>query len=224
MITFLDIPALQFSVFWLAEIILQTRIFALYGSKRLAVVNGLVFGLEIAAMIGLWYEALVLRPPMLLAQLESQSDYHSPDIGAYPAFYWLPGIVFELWLAALALRKLRPQVLKHDLLSVIVRDSIRYFLLIAIVMVVHVVATMKGLGLYVVPFVIAGQTIGGSRLVLHLRQAYFRSHDFEVSKPGGISFAVRRTTGVPVPRSRFADETFYVQENPSDNEFMEEAL
>ncbi|EJD44904.1 hypothetical protein AURDEDRAFT_166087 [Auricularia subglabra TFB-10046 SS5] len=211
-VIWIGVPGLQFSVFWVVEVVLQTRIFALYRSWRLAILNMVIFALEIPAMVVLWLFSYTPRP--VAAYASQMDEIRSTSLRYnYFALYWLPGIAFELWLATLAIRKLRPQVLKNDLLSVIVHDSIRYFLLVAVVMVLHVVATFRSFGDYAVPFVIAGQTIGGSRLVLHLRRAYFLRHDSDVN----VSFAVRMTS-VPVARNRFVDESFYVQEHLIDKE------
>lgn len=214
-ITFQVVPALQFSVFWAVELVLQSRIFALYGNdRRIAIFNGVLFAFEIAAMIGLWYHL----PATCYGDLSNSELMGGISLGCNQfALYWLPGIGFELWLAILACVKLRPQVLKHDLLSVMVHDSVRYFFLIAIAMVAHIITALKGFGDNAIPFVIAGVTIGGSRLVLHLRRAYFRGHDASLSD---ISMALR-TIEVPTPNGRFVDETFYVQETLSDDGFSD---
>ncbi|EJD44902.1 hypothetical protein AURDEDRAFT_166085 [Auricularia subglabra TFB-10046 SS5] len=218
-VIFVGAPVLQFSVFWVVEVILQTRIFALYDSRRLAIVNGALFVLEIMAMLLLWN---------YIPAIWSFPEYHDdlwtleePIIQgcSYLPLYWLPGIVFELWLAGLAIAQLRRKVPRDGLLAVMVRDSVRYFFLIAIVMVVHIVTSFSHIGAYGIPFVIAGQTIGGSRIVLHLRRAYFKGRDFDMTKMTQIdlpSSAARRAKGVTRSRSRFADETFCVQEESDD--------
>ncbi|EJD44909.1 hypothetical protein AURDEDRAFT_166091 [Auricularia subglabra TFB-10046 SS5] len=219
---FSAVPALQFSIFWAVELVLQSRIFALYGNRRLlAAFNGFLFSLEIAAMIALWCYLPATCYGELPKQVAELMDGAAMQCDTF-ALYWIPGIAFELWLAALAFRKLRPQILQHDLLTVMVHDSIRYFFLIAAVMVVHIISAFKGVGDYAIPFVIAGMTIGGSRLVLHLRRAYYRSHGRGAGASPPNILATVRMIGTPVPNSRFADETFYVEENLGGDKFSEE--
>lgn len=213
-VAFLGIPCLQFGIFWVVEVILQTRIFALYGSKRLAILNGVLFAAEIAGMLLLWHYMPAYCYFPQFYQPEELWDPSEPVFQCgFLGLYWIPGIAFELWLAGLAAAKLRPRILKHDLLTVIVHDSIKYFIVIALVMIVHVVSAFKGIGRYAIPFVVAGQTIGGSRLVLHLRKAFYEGpnrNQTGVSRPNA-TFAFL-TQDDPPPRHRLVDQSFYVQD------------
>ncbi|KZV86115.1 hypothetical protein EXIGLDRAFT_231278 [Exidia glandulosa HHB12029] len=70
-------PITQFAVFWTVEVILQTRIYALYGSRRLAIINGFMFAIEIGVMLVLW----LFRPAVNCLD----------ECASVVPFYWLPG-------------------------------------------------------------------------------------------------------------------------------------
>lgn len=201
-------PLLQFTTFWFVEIILQLRVHAILG-KRFARFNASLFIVTVCSMIALWADWSTAprgcdqhfpAPPGDFSALANSPA----ELGCsmFP-LYWVPGLLYELWLVALALMHLRRRVLKNEILSVIIQDSVMYFLLIAAVMLVHVSLSFIGLGRYAVSFVIASQTIGGSRVVLHLRKRYYRTSEL---LPGSIS----SPTGLLAFRSALslADETF----------------
>ncbi|EJD50385.1 hypothetical protein AURDEDRAFT_160288 [Auricularia subglabra TFB-10046 SS5] len=208
-------PALQYLIFWTVEVIMQMRVFALYKSRALAVTNGVFFFCEILAMILMW----LMSPYMLGSANRSRSGDRIPALASggtnlvihsVALIYWTPGMAFELWLAALAVVKMRRKVLKHELLGVLLSDSLVYFLMITMFMVLHVVLSMYQHGNYAVPFVIVGETVGGSRLVLHLRKAYWVRRDGAsagASQPN-ISFALPVQTHA-AHSSRVVDESFY---------------
>lgn len=110
--------AFLFALFFVVEVILQIRIFALYSSKWLARVNAAVFVVEMVLMNVLWVQ---YKPK----NCSTDSDDH-PALQECPSapLYWVPGIAFEIWLSGLALAKLRPSLLHEDILSVMVHDSI----------------------------------------------------------------------------------------------------
>ncbi|KZV78612.1 hypothetical protein EXIGLDRAFT_847356 [Exidia glandulosa HHB12029] len=186
-------PLSQFALFWAVEIILQCRIYALYGSRRLAIINGVFFVLEQVLMIVLW----------LFIPVRNCTGQLATEVGVgcvLMPIYWVPALAFELWLAFLAFRKLKFSGWGRDLFSVVVQDSVIYFALIAIVMIIHLASAFHTLDGFVLPFLVAGQTIGGSRLVLQLRKAYYEG-------PNNTSAsAVRaRKRGL----STLVDESFY---------------
>ncbi|EJD50388.1 hypothetical protein AURDEDRAFT_160291 [Auricularia subglabra TFB-10046 SS5] len=224
MLSYRLIPVFQFLIFWLVEVVMQMRIYALYQSRPLAVANGVLFFAEIAAMILMWqwspitigasgdeWDLIAVQPPYAATYLE-----------AYPQvslIYWTPGIALELWLAALAVGKMQRKVLKRDLLRSLVNDSLRYFLMMAILVELHVVLSFYQHGSYAVPFVIVGETVGGSRLVLHLRKAYYGrwEHGTGETLPA-VSFAFLKGESAPpepeysrftVRAGRMIDESFY---------------
>ncbi|KZV86114.1 hypothetical protein EXIGLDRAFT_774942 [Exidia glandulosa HHB12029] len=188
---YLFTPLSQFAVFWAVEIILQCRIYALYRSRRLAILNAALFIVELAIMIVLWF-----FNPFFNCAIASESKY----CGYIIPIYWIPAIIFELWLAALAFRKLQFGW-GGDLFTVVVQDSIKYFALIAMVMIVHFVCAFYLVDGFVLSFLVAGQTIGGSRLVLQLRKAYYEGPNGAGTTLGDLR--VRR--GI----STLVDESFY---------------
>lgn len=207
---FVRVP--QLAVFWTVEVILQTRIYAVYGSRRLAAFNAMIFILEIIFMI-------------LLSVYFSIPT--SDGFGARP-MYIIPGLVFELWLAGLAAAKLKARTRSWELITVVVTDSIIYFFLIAVTMLLYFI--MGNLPLtepteyadidleaLVWPFMVASQSIGASRLFLHLRKEYYRQHE-STSGIHGASLVAFRGGSVLRPQQRgfmssLVDEAFY-EPNP----------
>ncbi|EJD50386.1 hypothetical protein AURDEDRAFT_160289 [Auricularia subglabra TFB-10046 SS5] len=206
-------PALHYLIFWIVAVIMQMRIFALYKSRALALINGALFFAGVLAMSLIW--SFNTLPPVCFEDDASQSFGTSEAtwglLSAVQALiYWAPGVAFELWLAALAAVKMRRRVLKTDLLGVLLNDSLIYFLMVSALMVMHLVLSMHRAGSHAAPFVIAGETIAGSRLVIHLRKAYYAKRDGAsagASQPD-ISFAMP-TQNVAASSRRVVDESFY---------------
>ncbi|KZV86113.1 hypothetical protein EXIGLDRAFT_841012 [Exidia glandulosa HHB12029] len=190
-------PLFQFAVFWVVEVILQCRIHALYGSWMLATFNAVFFLGELAAMFFLW----ILHPDFSESCAEGTILLSPTSCGYSVPVYWIPAIVFELWLAALAFRKLGSSW-GSDLFTLVVQDSIKYFALVAVVMVAHFVSAFYQVDGLVLSFLVAGQTIGGSRLVLQLRKAYYEGPD----NGHGTTLAAG---GVRRGISTIVDESFY---------------
>lgn len=209
------VPVLQFIIFWLVEVTMQMRIFALYNIPMLAAANGVLFSAEVTAMVLMWRWS----PDTIGASGDTwdliavQPYYAETFLEVYPQIsllYWTPGIAFELWLAGLAVAKMRRKVLKRDLLGSLINDSLKYFLMMAVLIELHVVLSFYQHGSYAVPFVIAGETVGGSRLILHLRKAYYGR------KVGGTSHILQQDISFAVSakfstdsRRRLVDDSFY---------------
>lgn len=217
--SYLLAPALQFPVFWLVEVAMQMRIFALYNSRLLAAFNGALFVVEMAVMAYLWRDTrragvqaagtnfeVIGSPSFPPSQF---TDMHESAFTAAWPLYWTPAIAFELWLATLAVAKLRRKLMKRELVHVILRDSLLYFLMIAAFLILHAVLGSHNLGAYAVPFVIVGETVGGSRLILHLRKAYYGRPELATTATHpNISFAM--PVQISSLRSRrVVDESFY---------------
>ncbi|KZV85834.1 hypothetical protein EXIGLDRAFT_236582 [Exidia glandulosa HHB12029] len=157
-------PALDFALLWIVEVILQLRVHALYGSPRLAALNIFIFAMEVVLMLSLWLGWPILCSPLIFfglfddgsgdlgGTLTSSDDggnhlflsianwdsaCPNGSQGAIVPLYWIPAIIYELWLVGLALAKLRPRLRKHDIITPLVNDSIMYFVIIAVVMGAH---------------------------------------------------------------------------------------
>ncbi|EJD44871.1 hypothetical protein AURDEDRAFT_166053 [Auricularia subglabra TFB-10046 SS5] len=221
--------AFLFALFFVVEVILQMRISALYSSRWLARVNAVIFVLEMVVMNVLWVQ---YKPGHCSTERE---DLLTPQECASAPLYWIPGIAFEIWLSGLALAKLRPRLLREDILSVMVHDRqvcVKYFCLITSMTMAHIamvrvlnlstlhlmpLQTVHGLGASWTPFVIASLSIGGSRIVLHLRKAYFRLPRGGTSASRlNVSFAVQPAGRSALSRSMM-DESFYVEEESRDD-------
>ncbi|KZV99655.1 hypothetical protein EXIGLDRAFT_762523 [Exidia glandulosa HHB12029] len=144
---------LWFIVFWTIDIMLQMRIYALYRNNRLAIFNGAMFILGVVAMLTLTYVFSPLtcgKGTLVPGQCPGGIDVALKTV---PAF-WIPALAFELWLAALALHKLTRSVLRKNLLSTMVHDSIKYFALIAIGISAHLALSFYNVGDYAIPCVL----------------------------------------------------------------------
>ncbi|KZW03524.1 hypothetical protein EXIGLDRAFT_721739, partial [Exidia glandulosa HHB12029] len=175
----------QFALFYLVEIALQMRIYAIYmRSRRLALFNAALFTAEIGTMLYLWWLSGCRTETMN----DAWGSYRSRPVTAcaetsgFP-WYWVPAAVFEIWLASLAVYKVIQRIpretFKSDILSVVLKDSVLYFCMITVVLCIHLISSSIEplyfqLGIH---FVSAGLTVGGSRLILHLRRTYYRRLD-----------------------------------------------
>jgi len=168
------------------EVVLQLRIFAMYNrNKTLATVNLVFFALEIVAMltiynVGITFGTTLATPAGVTGCWGFTTNYLFS--------IWFPGLAFECWLAGLAVWKAvdrsRKGVMvngqKVDLLSLLIRDSVIYFFLIAAGLASNAIiwlASTSAVDAVVVPLAHASMIVGGSRLFLNLREAYYVSRD-----------------------------------------------
>ncbi|KZV96309.1 hypothetical protein EXIGLDRAFT_817206 [Exidia glandulosa HHB12029] len=101
----------------------------------------------------------------------------------------------------------------------ILHDSIKYFVLISTTCAVLWNLTRGqsfcGLGDLAIPFVMASHTVGGSRLILHLRETYYDRLDPSMdSKNAALSFAIEEIQQQAPPFVRsIVDASFFVPEH-----------
>ncbi|EJD38723.1 hypothetical protein AURDEDRAFT_187670 [Auricularia subglabra TFB-10046 SS5] len=195
---------LGFGLVFSVQIILQTRIYVLYTYKRIAVLNAALFVGEIVLVLYLWGSRRPFR------------CYSAPQCDQVYPIFWIPSILFEAWIGALAfykflLRLRTPRPMDGlDILTVFLRDSVMHYALVIFgVVIFHI------MGKYADSesgFLQASVFIAGSRLVLHLRAAYYRhqdeQHDPDADGGGTDSQLVFRKAG-PGHVSRVLDETFW---------------
>ncbi|KAF7979487.1 hypothetical protein HWV62_42325 [Athelia sp. TMB] len=163
-----------------AEIILQLRIYALYFlNKKVMFFVGSFFVLSLAAAGTIM--GLVLSNFSTNAETIAGLNFCMPsDVPRYIYAYWIPIITFESLLCGMAILRAVQGFRHHEpsfisgtrLITILLRDSIVYFLIIFLTYLVNLLLWSTGiLGLIEVPvgFTMAMSCVMGSRLVLNVR-------------------------------------------------------
>ncbi|KAI0362680.1 hypothetical protein OH77DRAFT_1515869 [Trametes cingulata] len=186
-----------------SSLILQLRIYAIYNrNRRLAIVNAVFFFLEnLSSAIVFNYNVaggtILATPPGVIGcyGILSSSVFS----------IWLPALAFELWLVFLAMWKAyqrhREQIVVNgrrlDLLSVLIRDNVIYFVVIALGLLINAIiwfAAPSGLAPAAVALSQTSMIISGSRLFLNLFEAYGRSLRSGVFTTTGVSTTQQQST------------------------------
>ncbi|EJD38888.1 hypothetical protein AURDEDRAFT_172039 [Auricularia subglabra TFB-10046 SS5] len=174
----------------LVQMILQLRIYAMYErSRKLLYVNGSLFLLEIATTV------------ILMVKLLNDGQYVSAPgwiIGScygthksYIWMVWIPALMFESYLAALAVAKLLREPAPTwsrgtSLLRLMVRDSVVYFIFIVSTVALNAIMfAVKPIfpGVAISGIVDAASSIGGTRLILSLRTTAWNLPDLSTVDP-----------------------------------------
>ncbi|KAG6373875.1 hypothetical protein JVT61DRAFT_6028 [Boletus reticuloceps] len=175
-------------ILFTVEVVLQLRIFAMYNrNKTLATVNLVFFAMEIVAMlttynIGITFGTTLATPAGITGCWGFTTSY------LFSIWFPRKSLAFECWLAGLAVWKAvdrsRKGVMvngqKVDLLALLIRDSVIYFFLIAAGLASNAfiwLTSTSAVVSIVVPIAHASMIVGGSRLFLNLREAYYVSID-----------------------------------------------
>jgi len=167
-------------VIWSMQLMMMSRIFALYPQSRKVLILVLAcFISQVAAtstVLALAIHTFVVPPRFHIC-----APHRVPK---YFCALWIPIILFEILLFALSLnawiahlrrtRRLKP-LQSHDLVSILVRDSVAYFFVILVAYIANAVSYLvlpvwnqlpDGLSL-------ASTCVIGCRLMLNLREAYY---------------------------------------------------
>jgi len=192
---------------WSVEIMMQIRIFALYGrSKKVAVFNGCFFMLTIIAFSWLIVHNIRRRP----AQIASAMKFPIPGCptvhGGLQWTLWFPATVFEVNLFGFALfksvrslsfrRKLNKRL---PLIHLLLQDNIMYFFGITCVLILNNLMTLPSSGIPWFSFGPFHAAIGimTSRMYIHLRKFSVKVTNAELSTIKISAFAP--APGVPNP-------------------------
>ncbi|KAF7975398.1 hypothetical protein HWV62_9619 [Athelia sp. TMB] len=164
----------------LHRLILQLRIYALYFlNKKVMFFVGSFFVLSLAAAGTIM--GLVLSNFSTNAETIAGLNFCMPsDVPRYIYAYWIPIITFESLLCGMAILRAVQGFRHHEpsfisgtrLITILLRDSIVYFLIIFLTYLVNLLLWSTGiLGLIEVPvgFTMAMSCVMGSRLVLNVR-------------------------------------------------------
>lgn len=203
-----------FFLIFSVQVILQTRVYALYMSRPLGLFNGALFVAGMIASLALWG---LSRPFSCKAEIFQST---AGCTTGYPTF-WIPTIVFECWMGFLALYKFfdrmrgaRPVPHGPDIVSVFLKDSAIHYVSVIVGVVIYNIIGGKGGAPGNSGFIQASMFIAGSRLVLHLRKAFYAQGQTQ-----GVGFATE-TSNVSFRRGRrttlsgIIDETFWVDDSP----------
>ncbi|KAI0372487.1 hypothetical protein BV20DRAFT_964078 [Pilatotrama ljubarskyi] len=201
------------------EIILQLRIYAMYHkNKWLAIFNAAFFFSEITVMLivynyGISVGTTLATPPGLTGCYGITTSYLFS--------IWIPGLIFEMWLVVLAIWKAieraREGVMVNgqrlDLLALLIRDNVIYFVVIALGLLTNTVmwfAAPDGLAPAAVSLSHASMIVSGTRLLLNLFEAFHRRVNRARTTTGLVTedastlptFRAAKRSGLPSEASR----------------------
>ncbi|KZV89879.1 hypothetical protein EXIGLDRAFT_750930 [Exidia glandulosa HHB12029] len=190
------------------QLILQLRIYAMYNRCRpLLYINGIFFVMEIASALALMFTLLGQGTSIPTPNWIIGSCYgtHPPTIW----MIWIPPLIYESYLAALAILKIinephPPIPGQRSLLSILVRDSVIYFVfVVSLVAVNAVVFAYKPNvpGVAISGLVDAASSIGGTRMIISIRKAAWSTPDLPTITPPN---SMETEEGVPDVARPFA--------------------
>jgi len=130
---------------WSIEIVMQLRIYALYGrSKKIALFNGVLFMISIGCFVGLIVDSSKRRKIVIASAMQFPLPGCPTINGGIRWAVWVPATLFEFNLFVLALYKSavsRSAQVKLNgrlpLSAVLLQDNILYFLGIACILVLN---------------------------------------------------------------------------------------
>ncbi|EJU04367.1 hypothetical protein DACRYDRAFT_20921 [Dacryopinax primogenitus] len=161
--------------------ILLLRIYAMYERSRKVAIFGVVIsvGQVIAACVILGTQLVtVYTPPTLLTQF----DFSGCFVGESPpalVTYWIARLVFDSLLLVMVGYKMTHRYVsynKTDLLDIMIKDNVSTFIFIFCVQSVNLFTfrlAPNELASVALPFSIATDIIMSTRLILHIREAFF---------------------------------------------------
>jgi len=142
---------------------------------------------------------------------------------------WAPALLYEVWLWLLVVRKavLHAKAYATDerkaVITLLFRDSIVWFMVIIVLILWNIfsfVFVPNGYNLIGVPIFHTAVSIGGSRLVLNIREAYY-SEQIIQAKPGGgplgITYEIGALGAVETSRRYTSDDTVVDDDDPEDD-------
>lgn len=174
----------------LVQVVLQHRIYLMYHrSKVLLWINAMLTVIEVGLTLFIYFQMAprIQRFPDA-ATAPGSCVTHEIDPRGF-AYCFIYPMLFECYLATLAAykswqtRRGLPDFGAEDLLSVLIRDSIIYFVLVASVMAVATILFLIAPRLAAMNDAIleSVSAIGGTRLILSARQALFSPQSTAVS-------------------------------------------
>ncbi|KAF5342606.1 hypothetical protein D9611_001401 [Ephemerocybe angulata] len=205
---------------WSIEIIMQVRVYALYGcSRKIAIFNAVVFALSIIAFLVLLVHNTMARAQMIASAIKLPLPGCPAINGGLGWALWLPATGFELLLFAFAVYKsIRSLTFKAKLqekwtlMGVLIGDNILYFVGITSVLLFNTV--MASGASKVIPWFSYGpfhaaMGIMTTHMLMHLRKLSVQNEFFSEILPGdeengpleSPNFAVPSTAEVSVSRT-----------------------
>ncbi|EJD38198.1 hypothetical protein AURDEDRAFT_187777 [Auricularia subglabra TFB-10046 SS5] len=169
----------------LVDIILQFRIYVMYGgNRRILYING---GLFILAIIGAIVSAFLFFPTAVQAPANAEGScysWRSPELSTV----WATPLAFDVYLACLAVIRYSKDMKRYsgrnvNLLRIITMDNVAYFVLMTVA-----IAVVFSIWLFVkardvtpaaasVSLIHAAGAVGGSRLIINIRKAILLQDD-----------------------------------------------
>ncbi|KAG8992983.1 hypothetical protein FRB93_002135 [Tulasnella sp. JGI-2019a] len=168
---------------FIVQLTLQFRVHAMYHcDRRLLIFNSIFYG---GVIVGTASFIIFAGPSVTAFPAPRPSSGCWGIVPTYLFVAWLPGLVFDAWLCFLVVRKARQHTRdqesvnrKQNFLKLLVLDSVVWFGLILILIIwnsADLASGVNGVNIIGLSFFHSGVNIGGSRLILNMRQAYFKA-------------------------------------------------
>lgn len=184
---------------------LQLRIYVMYHSSlKILIINGIFFVLEMACMTCMFLVDTIHFEPMQTPPGLSGCFATSGAVKYSKAMWWVC-LAFETYLSLFVIRvaisHIRAFGAGSRILYILIRDSLVWFILLALCLLWNALAwtaAPPGLSVTGIPALHASATIGGCRMLLNLRAAYFES-----LQPRDISATAISTLGTEASIGQF---------------------
>ncbi|KAG8947727.1 hypothetical protein FRC04_010501 [Tulasnella sp. 424] len=179
--------------------------FVLYHSSlKILIINGIFFVLEMACMTCMFLVDTIHFEPMQTPPGLSGCFATSGAVKYSKAMWWVC-LAFETYLSLFVIRvaisHIRAFGAGSRILYILIRDSLVWFILLALCLLWNALAwtaAPPGLSVTGIPALHASATIGGCRMLLNLRAAYFES-----LQPRDISATAISTLGTEASIGQF---------------------
>ncbi|KAG8874657.1 hypothetical protein FRB97_005753 [Tulasnella sp. 331] len=193
---------------FIVQLTLQFRVHAMYHcDRRLLIFNSIFY---VAVILGTAGFVIFAGPNVTAFPAPLPASGCWGIVPKYLFACWLPGLLFDGWLCFLVVRKARMHTRdqdfmnrKQNFLKLLVLDSVVWFGLMLILIVwnsINLASGINGINIVGLAFFHSGVNIGGSRLILNMREAYFTARTKKVnSQPGILGQAYPLRAGEPVP-------------------------
>ncbi|KAH7096101.1 hypothetical protein BKA62DRAFT_720684 [Auriculariales sp. MPI-PUGE-AT-0066] len=190
--------SLSIIVVALVQGIFVLRLYLIYNRKRLILWSGITFFvLQLVLWITLFYvlQGAFMRiqiPPDIIGSCYRWQDPVKTAMG------WIPTLVFELWLASLAVWKYwrEPRVSGPSILPHLVYDSIVYFVFVCAMMITTIAIFLSNPvdpGSAASGLMTSATGIGGTRVILNMRQLL-------LEPSMATEFSATQTVPLPTPQ------------------------
>ncbi|KAF5342153.1 hypothetical protein D9611_001400 [Ephemerocybe angulata] len=175
---------------WAIEVVMQIRVYALFNcSRKVAIFNGVLFGMSVAAFLGLLMRNTMVRAQVIDSVASDLPLYGCPPINGGVAWaIWLPAVIatsFELVIFGFVLYKSTRSLTftlrlkkRWSLMDIIIQDNMLYYIGITAVLLFN--AVMASGAYTLIPWFSYGPFHAAmgmmtTRMLMHVRKAAVKS-------------------------------------------------